>query len=267
MITMEEQDPRYAGYVQRKEQRGLEVEPYAAWKKRIDGLDKARAVKAGEAPPNPDDLADDSALDEQAAAAQEMATIAEQKMALADAKMAEAERLMQAARAQADAGVQTLEADVAGVAWPAAEVEGEHRNASELGPLTHVQAEAPARVPARSVDEFEPDEVLHFSCPAHRNYVEIMQAGQKLVVNNSIVTLPHKAIEFTEHHVSFDLQEPEQRERAAWLLQSKAFRSGVVVLVPKVNIKPAAVRTGPRTSGVQPVKMDRPDALKVRVGA
>jgi hypothetical protein len=258
MITMSEQDPRYAGYVQRKEQKGQPAEDYDAWKARIDGLDKARAVKAA-GPPNPDDTADDSALD----AAQEMATIAEQKMALADARMAEAERMMQAA-AERNAVVENV---IANDLPLIPEVEGEHVNASELGPLTHVQASSPARVPARSVDEFEPDEVLHFSCPAHRNYVEIMQAGQKLVVNNSIVTLPHKAIEFTEHHVSFDLQEPEQRERAAWLLQSQAFRSGVVVLVPKVNIKPAAVRTGPRTSGVAPVKMDRPDALTVRVGA
>lgn len=262
---MSEQDPRYAGYVQRK---GDNAEPYESWKARIDGLDKARAAKAAKAPPNPDDLADDGALDEQAAAAQEMATIAEQKMALADARMAEAETLMQAAREQAAA--EKVEVAEAELVVAEAEAEGDHVNASQLGPLTHVQApeKAPGRVPARSIDEFAEDEVLHFSCPANRNRVEIMQAGQKLVVNNSIVTLPHKAIEFTEHHVSFDLQEPDQKERAAWLLQCSAFRRGEIVLVPKVTFKPAAVRTGPRTSGVAPVKMDRPDgSLSVRVGA
>ena len=258
-----EQDPRYAGYVQRKTAAGQPAEEYDAWKARIDGLDKARAVKAGEVPPqNPDDVADDTALDASAQAAQEMADIAEAKMALAEQKLAEAEAMMQQAREQQAAEkVAVVEAEPTIADDPTV-------NASALGPLTHVQAEAPARVQPKTLDDFEGVDKLHFSCPYNRNRVEVMQAGQKTLINNQIVVLQHKTIEFAEHHWSADLSDPEERERAAWLLQCKAFRTGEIVLVPTVAHTPQKVRTGPRTSGLQPAKIERPAGpLSVTVGA
>jgi hypothetical protein len=260
-----EQDPRYAGYVQRKTAEGKEPEGYDDWKARIDGLDKARAAKAGQAPPNPDDSSDDTALD----AAAEMATIAEQKMALVNAKEAELEererRLeeqLQAGREQVAAtNVELAEADLAVSEDPTV-------NASALGAATHVQAEMPVRMKPQSIDDYPEDAVLHFSCPYNRNRVEVMQAGQKTVINNQIVVLSHKTIEFSEHHWSADLSDPDMRERAAWLLQSKAFRAGEIVLVPTVQVTPAKVRTGPRTAGLQPAKIERPAGpLSVTVGA
>jgi hypothetical protein len=95
-----------------------------------------------------------------------------------------------------------------------------------------------------------------------------LQAGQKVLINNTVVVLPHKAIEFTEHHYTADLTDDEGRERAAWLLQCKAYRTGEIVLVPNVAFKPVTVRTGPRTSGMKPDQIQRPAGpLSVTVGA
>lgn len=255
-----EQDPRYAGYVQRKESEGKTPKPYAAWFKQIERLDAAaaerRTVEGAADPRNPDDLADDPALDNQATAAQEMAAIAEQQMKLVEAKMAELDARM----AELDAREAAIgQAEMDGGELPLLpEVGADHVNASSLGDLTHVQASAPARVKPQTLDDFPGAEQLHFSCPANRNRVEIMQAGRKVLINNQVVVLEHRAIEFTEHHYTADLLSQEGAERAAWLLQCDSFRRGEIVLVPTVVVAPKGVRTGPRTSGIEPARIERP---------
>jgi hypothetical protein len=181
------------------------------------------------------------------------------KMALADAKLAEAEELMARAQEAASAAPE--------LAPELPEVGSDHVNASALGAATHVQAEQPVRLTPKTLADFEGEVVLHFSCPQNRNRVEIMQAGQKILVNNSVVVLPHKAIEFTEHHYSADLTDQEGRERAEWLLQCKAYRTGEIILVPNVAFRPVPVRTGPRTAGLEPERIKRPQGpLSVTVG-
>lgn len=94
----------------------------------------------------------------------------------------------------------------------------------------------------------EPETLTFFH--AGRFHVEVMQAGQKVVINNSIVTIPHRQIDFTENHWTADMLDPDDREKAEWLMQCKEYRKGNILLVDQIIHQPSVeVRTGPRTTG------------------
>jgi hypothetical protein len=96
--------------------------------------------------------------------------------------------------------------------------------------------------------EAEPDHLVFWH--ASRYHVEIMQAGQKVSINNSIVTIPHRQIEFTENHWTADMLDPQDREKAEWLMQCKEYRAGNIIRVDQIIHQPRVeVRTGPRTTG------------------
>jgi hypothetical protein len=76
-----------------------------------------------------------------------------------------------------------------------------------------------------------------------------MQPGGKTVINGQVVVQPHKTIEFIEHHWTADMSDPDDREKAEWLMKCRDFRKGDVILVPQVRKTGGPViQTGPRTS-------------------
>ncbi len=114
----------------------------------------------------------------------------------------------------------------------------------ELDPETEILAADP-----------DPDMLL-FWCE-NSGRVEIMQAGQKIVINNTLATLPHRVIEFTEHHWRADMANPDHREKAEWLQGCEAFRKGEIILVPVARpFDRVRVTTGPRTTSTP--KMAQP---------
>lgn len=101
-------------------------------------------------------------------------------------------------------------------------------------------------VPDLPVPE-EPESLIFWG--SSRFLVEVMQAGGKTVINGQVVVQPHRQIEFIEHHWTADMHDPEDREKAEWLMHCKDFRKGDVVLVPQVRKTGGPViQTGPRTS-------------------
>lgn len=101
---------------------------------------------------------------------------------------------------------------------------------------------------AESESDSTPDRIMFFH--PSRFHVEIMQAGQKVVINNSIVTIPHRQIEFNENHWTADMLDPQDREKAEWLMQCKEYRVGNILRVDEIIHQPRVeVRTGPRTTG------------------
>lgn len=115
----------------------------------------------------------------------------------------------------------------------------------DAAPAENVEP-TPENMPALPVPE-EPEFLIFWG--ASRFLVEVMQAGGKTVINGQVVIQPHKTIEFIEHHWTADMSDPEDREKAEWLMQCKDFRKGEVVLVPQVRkTSGPTIQTGPRTS-------------------
>lgn len=102
----------------------------------------------------------------------------------------------------------------------------------------------------------------------NRERVEIMQAGGRTVVNGQIAVMPHRTIEFVNHHWTADLQNPDHREKAQWLMESEAVRKGEIVLVPQARPvqNRVQVQSGPRTStSSRIVKVDPLAAMSARI--
>lgn len=102
---------------------------------------------------------------------------------------------------------------------------------------------------------------LVFQCRANRWRIEIMQSGHKALVGGSVVTIPHRQIEFNDWHWTADLENPDHREKAEWLVHSEAWRRGEIRLVNQAAPQRELVHvtTGPRTSSTARIqKIDRP---------
>lgn len=114
--------------------------------------------------------------------------------------------------------------------------------------LFEEQNQSDAEVIETIAEELTPETLVFWH--ASRYHVEIMQAGQKVSINNSIVTIPHRQIEFTENHWTADMLDPQDREKAEWLMQCKEYRAGNILRVDEIIHQPRVeVRTGPRTTG------------------
>src|SRR5256885_10548332 len=93
----------------------------------------------------------------------------------------------------------------------------------------------------------EPETLIFWA--ENRFSVEVMQAGGKTVINGQVVIQPHKTIEFQEGYWTADMSDPEDREKAEWLLKSRALRKGEIVNVSAALApRGPAIQTGPRTT-------------------
>jgi hypothetical protein len=123
--------------------------------------------------------------------------------------------------------------------------------------------------PATQAVPQEPESMIFWA--ENRFRVEVMQAGGKTVINGQVVVQPHKTIEFTEHHWTADIADTEDREKAEWLLKSRAVRRGEIVVVPQVaKTRGPAIQTGPRTSltpKTRHEKIERPASAQAAIEA
>ena len=102
---------------------------------------------------------------------------------------------------------------------------------------------------------------LVFQCKSNRWRVEIMQAGDRVVgLGGQVARVPHRVIEFNDWHWTADLDNPDHREKAEWLVHSEAWRKGEIRLVNRAQHQErVVVQTGPRTSSTSRIqKIDRP---------
>jgi len=145
------------------------------------------------------------------------------------------------------------------------------RKEAEAAAADNLEPEAPT-VPTKASElpvPEEPETLIFWA--ENRFLVEVMQAGGKTVINGQVVIQPHKTIEFIEHHWTADMADPEDREKAKWLMRCKDFRKGSVILVPQVT-KTAGptIQTGPRTSHTPKTRhetIERPGSTREAVEA
>jgi hypothetical protein len=111
-------------------------------------------------------------------------------------------------------------------------------------PVTPATTEHPERIIFKSINRFRR---------------ETVQAGEKIVINNQVVTRRHVSIEFNEGFWVADMSDPEDRMKAEWLLERLPRLNGEIFVVPEVVFEPRVeVRTGPRTSVQHTTRVARP---------